>query len=171
MGPFHRGSRRPGGRLRRRRPGRPSGRGLEAAFLGLSRPRPGRERQPGPADAGEDELIAELTEMGGTQAEVFLDAELRELVLPAIRADYRLLERYDVIPVAPHAGPWRSHVPGWCGPPVPPRGPHARSCVGPDVTASASSGQRPVLSPPDAGARAGSCRCVRRRRDGCPGAR
>ncbi|MFF7679953.1 thioesterase domain-containing protein [Actinacidiphila glaucinigra] len=103
---------------------------MEAAFLGLSRPRPGRERQPGPADAGEDELIAELTAMGGTQAEVFLDAELRELVLPAIRADYRLLERYDVIPVAPHAGPWRSHVPGWCGPPVP-AGPTREVACGP----------------------------------------
>ncbi|MFB7287311.1 thioesterase II family protein [Actinacidiphila glaucinigra] len=56
---------------------------------------PGKERRPGLADAGEEELIAELSEMGGTQAEVFLDVELRELVLPAIRADYRLLERYD----------------------------------------------------------------------------
>ncbi|MFF3255671.1 thioesterase domain-containing protein [Actinacidiphila glaucinigra] len=154
MGPFHRGSRRPGGRLHRRRPGRPSGRGLEAAFLGLSRPRPGRERQPGPADAGEDELVAELTAMGDSQGEVFPDAELRELVLPAIRVDYRLLERYDVIPVAPHAGPWRSQVPGWCRPPV---------LAGPT---------REVVCARGAHTRGRVwVRCVRRRRDGCPGAR
>ncbi|MDH6703282.1 pyochelin biosynthetic protein PchC [Streptomyces sp. MAA16] len=46
------------------------------------------------ADADDAELIADVTSLGGTQAPAFEDPELRELVLPAIRADYRLIERY-----------------------------------------------------------------------------
>lgn len=70
------------------------GRTLTGLFVS-GRGGPGRERRPALADAPEGELVAELIELGGTQAEVFRDAALRELVLPAIRADYRLLERYD----------------------------------------------------------------------------
>lgn len=71
------------------------GRTVTALFVS-GRGGPGKERRrPGLADAGDEELVADLSEMGGTQAEVFRDPALLELVLPAIRADYRLLERYD----------------------------------------------------------------------------
>jgi pyochelin biosynthetic protein PchC len=46
------------------------------------------------ADAADAELIADVTSLGGTRASAFEDPELRELLLPAIRADYRLIERY-----------------------------------------------------------------------------
>ncbi|MGI5521526.1 thioesterase II family protein [Micromonospora sp. CA-259024] len=55
---------------------------------------PGRERRPGLTDAGDDELVEALLRMGGTDAEVLHDPDLRDVVLPAIRADYRLLDRY-----------------------------------------------------------------------------
>ncbi|MER5198117.1 thioesterase II family protein [Streptomyces sp. NPDC002755] len=43
------------------------------------------------SDAG---LVAELLAQGGTDAEVLADDELRAVVLPAVRADYRLIDTY-----------------------------------------------------------------------------
>lgn len=40
------------------------------------------------------ELIRDMELLGGTDSAVFEDAGLRELVLPAIRADHRLIERH-----------------------------------------------------------------------------
>lgn len=59
-----------------------------------SRSAPGhvRTRAEQPDDAA---LIDELMEMGVTAAEALLDADMRDLVLPAVRADYRLLRSYD----------------------------------------------------------------------------
>jgi pyochelin biosynthetic protein PchC len=47
------------------------------------------------ADAPDAELIADLQSLGGTRASVLEDPELRALALPAVRADYRLIERYE----------------------------------------------------------------------------
>lgn len=44
--------------------------------------------------AGDDTLVAELAELGGTEAGVLADEELRPIVLPAVRADYRAVENY-----------------------------------------------------------------------------
>lgn len=69
-----------------------------AALSGLfvsGRPGPGRDevsRRYG--EIGDAELLESIGVLGGTQAEVFENPELRELVLPAIRADYRLITRY-----------------------------------------------------------------------------
>lgn len=48
----------------------------------------------------DDALTAELESLGGTTGAVLADPELRALLLPAIRSDYRLIERY-----APADGP------------------------------------------------------------------
>ncbi|MEO3784921.1 alpha/beta fold hydrolase [Actinocorallia sp. B10E7] len=48
-----------------------------------------------PADKDDDGLVSELVELGGTDAEALADPELRELVLPYVRADYRLIQKYE----------------------------------------------------------------------------
>ncbi|MEV7009220.1 alpha/beta fold hydrolase [Streptosporangium sp. NPDC051022] len=48
----------------------------------------------GLGNAGDEALIARIRQLGGTDMRVFDDPELRELIMPAIRADYRLLDRY-----------------------------------------------------------------------------
>jgi pyochelin biosynthetic protein PchC len=58
-----------------------------------SAPGGGRRRELLPDD--DDELGRELIRIGGTEFSVLLNSELRELVLPAIRADYLLASRYD----------------------------------------------------------------------------
>jgi pyochelin biosynthetic protein PchC len=58
------------------------------------RPGPGKALARGMADASDDKLIDSLKDLGGTDAEALAHPELRQLLLPAIRADYRLLERY-----------------------------------------------------------------------------
>ena len=47
----------------------------------------------------DDALVAELTRVSGEDAAALADPDLRELLLPMIRADYRLIERY--APTAP----------------------------------------------------------------------
>ncbi|MFD0200429.1 MULTISPECIES: thioesterase II family protein [Saccharothrix] len=47
----------------------------------------------------DDALVAEITRVSGDDAAALADPDLRELLLPMIRADYRLIERY--APTAP----------------------------------------------------------------------
>lgn len=42
----------------------------------------------------EDRFVDEITELGGTDPQLFDDPDMREIVLPPIRADYRLIETY-----------------------------------------------------------------------------
>ncbi|MER5220036.1 thioesterase II family protein [Streptomyces flaveus] len=58
--------------------------------------RPGPARQcPGTVHLRDDDgLAAELRRLGGTHADLLDDPEIRALVLPAVRADYRLIETY-----------------------------------------------------------------------------
>jgi pyochelin biosynthetic protein PchC len=57
---------------------------------GMSAP---RHHRPGTVHRGDDEaLIAELRRLGGTGDAVLDHAELRSLLLPAVRADYRAFE-------------------------------------------------------------------------------
>ncbi|MFE7271041.1 thioesterase II family protein [Streptomyces sp. NPDC057623] len=66
-----------------------------AALFVSGRPGPGRQETGGRyAEAGDDELVELIGLLGGTEAAALAHPELRELVLPAIRADYRLLARY-----------------------------------------------------------------------------
>ena len=50
---------------------------------------------------GDDELLRRLDALGGTPAEVLRNEELRELLLPAIRADFNACDRY----IYRHAAP------------------------------------------------------------------
>ncbi|MGW7416512.1 thioesterase II family protein [Streptomyces sp. NPDC054863] len=67
--------------------------GPEALFVS-GRAGPGKTRSRGLADATDETLVQDLAAMSGTTAEALLNKELRELLLPTVRADYRLLERY-----------------------------------------------------------------------------
>ncbi|WP_030683883.1 thioesterase II family protein [Streptomyces sp. NRRL B-1347] len=64
-----------------------------ALFLS-GRAGPGHERMRNLGKADDRELIDAVIGMGGTEAHAFNDPELRDLVLPVIRSDFRLVERY-----------------------------------------------------------------------------
>lgn len=53
-------------------------------------------------DAG---VIAEIRALGGTDSALLRDSEVLEMVLPAIRADYRAIERYACAPEATIGAP------------------------------------------------------------------
>lgn len=59
-------------------------------------------------DLPDDRFIAELSTFQGTPQAVLDNAELMELLLPALRADFRLIETY-----RPGPGPERLDVPLW----------------------------------------------------------
>ncbi|MGK5628110.1 thioesterase II family protein [Streptomyces sp. URMC 123] len=65
-----------------------------AALLVSARCAPQRLRPTGTGDLPDDELIAEVVRRGGPVSAALDHPEVRELALPAIRADYRLLDRY-----------------------------------------------------------------------------
>lgn len=46
------------------------------------------------SDRDDDGIVAEMVELGGTDAEALQDPELRELVLPYVRNDFALIEDY-----------------------------------------------------------------------------
>ncbi|ROO88883.1 surfactin synthase thioesterase subunit [Actinocorallia herbida] len=53
------------------------------------------------SERDDDGLVAELTKLGGTDTAALADPELRELVLPYVRADFKAIERYRRDPDAP----------------------------------------------------------------------
>ncbi|WP_172387170.1 thioesterase II family protein [Streptomyces sp. MNP-20] len=67
--------------------------GPVALFLS-GRAGPGHERVRNLGEADDRELMDEVIGMGGTEAAAFSDPELRDLVLPVIRSDFQLVERY-----------------------------------------------------------------------------
>ncbi|MEV7603722.1 alpha/beta fold hydrolase [Kitasatospora sp. NPDC089797] len=52
-------------------------------------------------DYSDERLVRAVGRLGGTQAAVLDDPDLRELVLPILRNDYRLIDRYRRSPDAP----------------------------------------------------------------------
>ncbi|SEC37922.1 Surfactin synthase thioesterase subunit [Streptomyces sp. 3213] len=54
----------------------------------------------GIADADDEELVRHLERLGGTEAELLADRQLRQIFLPYIRNDFRMLQSY-----RPTAGP------------------------------------------------------------------
>lgn len=48
----------------------------------------------------DDGLVAEIVRLGGTDRSVLDDPEMRELILPVVRADYRAVETYTAPPGA-----------------------------------------------------------------------
>ncbi|MCO5973406.1 thioesterase II family protein [Actinoallomurus soli] len=81
-------------------------RGTPPAHLFVSASRAPGDRPVKPAgevfhDKDDDVLVAELVRLGGTDAQALADPQLRELVLPYIRSDFRLLESYRHAPGPP----------------------------------------------------------------------
>jgi pyochelin biosynthetic protein PchC len=75
----------------RRLPGPPAGRPALLVVSGRQAPQdPGRSVH----RMADDALWAELARAGGTDPELLASPELRELLLPVLRADYRLAETY-----------------------------------------------------------------------------
>ncbi|MGI8332315.1 thioesterase II family protein [Actinomadura scrupuli] len=72
------------------------GRGTPATHLFVSGARPphARGEYENVAERDDDGLVAEMTKLGGTDAELLADPEMRELVLPYVRNDFRLIEGY-----------------------------------------------------------------------------
>ena len=58
-----------------------------------------------PDDLSDDGLVAELRRRGATPPELFDEPELLEIFLPIIRADFELIEAYQLAPGAPLAFP------------------------------------------------------------------
>lgn len=71
-------------------------RGHPPAHLFVSGARPPHDRgEPdGVGDRDDDGVIAELALLGGSDAELLAEPELRDLVLPYVRNDFRLVDRY-----------------------------------------------------------------------------
>jgi pyochelin biosynthetic protein PchC len=66
--------------------------GCRLAGLFISgRPAPGRESEADRHVSTDAELLDDLARLGGTDPRALDNPELRELILPAVRADYRLL--------------------------------------------------------------------------------
>lgn len=72
---------------------RKAGTRLRALFVS-GRRAPSRVRDERVHLGSDDSVLAELLKLGGTDMRVLRDPELRELVLPVIRADYLAIERY-----------------------------------------------------------------------------
>lgn len=66
-----------------------------AAFIASGSPAPSVERSEAPIfHLSEPEFIEAIRQMGGTPEEVFQHAELREIILPALRADFKIVDTY-----------------------------------------------------------------------------
>ncbi|SDL60889.1 thioesterase II family protein [Nonomuraea jiangxiensis] len=68
--------------------------GPPAGLVVSGRPAPDRLRRTEVYLGGEEALLADLRRLGGTSEEVLDDPALRELILPTLAADYRLIETY-----------------------------------------------------------------------------
>ncbi len=71
-------------------------RGTRVVHLFASGARPPHERGDprNVADLDDEGVIAEMAELGGTDAELMRDPEMRELIMPYVRNDFRLIESY-----------------------------------------------------------------------------
>lgn len=54
--------------------------------------------RPGDRLSGDEELLAELHRLGGVGKEVLGDPEMVAMIMPAVRADYRALASYGMVP-------------------------------------------------------------------------
>ena len=68
--------------------------GKPALLVVSARPAPGLPAPDEPYVGDDEEMLARLEKLGGLQVEALAHPELREVVLPVLRADYRLIETY-----------------------------------------------------------------------------
>ncbi|GHC63103.1 thioesterase II family protein [Streptomyces cinnamoneus] len=83
--------------------------GVAPAALMVSGRKPPHLLTPRP-DLPDEEVLAEVRRLGGTDALVLDDPDLRELVLPAIRTDFRIVARYAARPGVPLPCPVYAYV-------------------------------------------------------------
>ncbi|MEV4603149.1 alpha/beta fold hydrolase [Amycolatopsis sp. NPDC049253] len=84
--------------------------GLRAAALFVSAAAPPHLYQPGTLHlADDDAFVAALRRLGAADGEFFAHEELRAMVLPSIRADFRLIETHRPGPPVPLAVPIRAY--------------------------------------------------------------
>jgi surfactin synthase thioesterase subunit len=102
-----------------------------AALFASGRRAPSRSRAENVHERDDAGLVAEILALGGTDSALLQDRELLSMVLPAIRADYRAIERYSCPPgvtisspvtvltgtadprtTQPEAEAWRGHTTG-----------------------------------------------------------
>jgi surfactin synthase thioesterase subunit len=74
-------------------------------YVGGSRPPHIRDPLADAARGDDETFIARLAELGGTPSDVFAIPELRELVMPALRADFAWFDAYTCRPEPPLATP------------------------------------------------------------------
>lgn len=74
--------------------------GLAPARLVASGHRAPSRRRPPTQQRHDDDLIAELVSLGGTETGLLADGEFMRLMLPAIRSDYQAIESYAAPPAA-----------------------------------------------------------------------
>lgn len=82
--------------------------GYGEPLLGLfasGRRAPSRHRDERVHLGGDDELVADLKRLSGTDTAMFADDELLQMILPAVRADYRIAESYRYAPGPPLSCP------------------------------------------------------------------
>lgn len=82
-------------RLRRAYPGQP------VRLFASGRRAPSRYREGTVHLRDDDGIVAEVRSLGGTDSAILDDQELRNMILPAIRNDYRGIERYRYVPDGP----------------------------------------------------------------------
>jgi surfactin synthase thioesterase subunit len=70
-------------------------------FISGSRPPQVPRKRPALRNVSQAEFLAALQEYGGTPPEVLAHAELMELIMPALRADFALAEQYRYQPEPP----------------------------------------------------------------------
>ncbi|MFG3054031.1 thioesterase II family protein [Kitasatospora sp. NPDC048239] len=73
--------------------------GLAHVFVSGGRA-PSRVRESAVHLLPDDGLLAQLADLGGTDAELLADPELRAIILPALRSDYTAIENYRCVPDA-----------------------------------------------------------------------
>jgi surfactin synthase thioesterase subunit len=105
--------------------------GCPVLLFASGRRAPSRHRDESVHRRTDDGVIAEIEQLGGTDARVLADPELLRMILPAIRGDYRAIETYRCAPGPPlgcavtvlvgdddprttldEAGAWREHTSG-----------------------------------------------------------
>ena len=69
-----------------------------AALLVSGRRAPSRVRVTTVHERDDDGVVAELRALSGTESDLLSDPETRQMILPAVRADYRAIETYRCAP-------------------------------------------------------------------------
>lgn len=88
--------------LRAQKAGRAGGSGrLPFRLFASGRRAPSRHRDTSVHLRDDNGIIEEVTSLGGTESMMFSDPELRAMVLPALRSDYRAIETYRYAPGGP----------------------------------------------------------------------